>query len=162
MSMSRQHDGFENGSWLRFLRRYLLASFLLNMIWEFVQMPLYTLWQEGSRVKIIAFGLHCTAGDAAIASFALLSALLIAGCSEWPRRGYHKIAYLTIGFGFAYTAYSEWLNVYVRKSWAYSPLMPLLPPFDLGLAPLLQWLIVPSIILFYCRVCQRERRSGDS
>src|SRR5205807_9351338 len=48
--------------------------------------------------------------------------------------------------GVAYTAFSEWLNIVVRQSWAYSERMPLIPLFGfrIGLSPLLQWIIVPA------------------
>lgn len=133
----------------------MVLSGVANLLWEFAQMPLYTLWQDKSSLKIFLFGLHCTAGDIAIASAALLSALLLVGTPDWPRRGYKKVAYLTIALGLAYTVYSEWLNVYIRKSWDYAPAMPLVPPFELGLAPLAQWIVIPSFILLYCRACQR-------
>jgi hypothetical protein len=45
----------------------------------------------------------------------------------------------------AYTIYSEWLNVFVRKSWAYSDILPVIPLFGTGLTPVLQWIVVPVI-----------------
>jgi len=39
----------------------------------------------------------------------------------------------------------------VRQSWAYSPLMPVLPVTGTGLAPLLQWIVVPSTALVLTR-----------
>jgi len=51
----------------------------------------------------------------------------------------------------AYTIFSEWLNTAVRQSWAYSPLMPVLPIMGTGLAPLLQWIVVPSTALALTR-----------
>ncbi len=156
--MSDTEGFFPRASWLGFVRRYMVLSALANLLWEFLQMPLYTLWQDESVLKIFLFGLHCSAGDVAIASAALLSALLLVGTKDWPQRGYRKVAYMTIFLGLAYTAYSEWLNVYIRKSWAYAPSMPLVPPLDLGLVPLLQWLIIPSLILLYCRACQKALR----
>jgi hypothetical protein len=53
--------------------------------------------------------------------------------------------------GVAYTIYSEWLDTTVRQSWAYSPLMPVLPITGTGMAPLLQWIVVPSTALALTR-----------
>ena len=50
-----------------------------------------------------------------------------------------------IAFGLAYTVFSEWLNVAVRKSWTYSGLMPVIPPLDTGLSPVLQWIVLPIL-----------------
>ena len=51
--------------------------------------------------------------------------------------------------GIAYTAGSEWYNVYEIGAWAYSPHMPLI--VGIGLAPLLQWLVVPVATLLMVR-----------
>ena len=48
-------------------------------------------------------------------------------------------------FGLGYTIFSEWLNVEVRGAWAYSARMPVVPIIGTGLAPLLQWLILPVV-----------------
>lgn len=53
------------------------------------------------------------------------------------------------------TAWSEWYNVQVKASWAYSDWMPLLPGFEIGLSPLAQWLVVPCVGLWWAR---RSRR----
>src|SRR3546814_6655752 len=54
-----------------------------NLAWEFVQLPLYTIWYEGSLWEILFAVLHCTGGDLLIASAALLGALMIAGDGRW-------------------------------------------------------------------------------
>jgi hypothetical protein len=57
-------------------------------------------------------------------------------------------------FGLSYTAYSEWFNVYVRNAWAYSDAMPTvrIGSIELGLSPLLQWVIVPIVALCSVRL----------
>jgi len=35
--------------------------------------------------------------------------------------------------------------------WTYSDLMPLVPPFGTGLLPLLQWIVVPLLVLSLTR-----------
>ena len=62
-----------------------------------------------------------------------------------PRAG--SIA--VVAFGMAYTVISEWYNVYQARNWAYAPAMPLV--FGIGLAPLLQWLVVPVATLLILR-----------
>jgi len=39
----------------------------------------------------------------------------------------------------------------VRGSWAYTPAMPRVPPLGTGLAPLLQWLLLPTMSLVWAR-----------
>ena len=72
--------------------------------------------------------------------------LLLRGTREWPNQGYLRVAVLTLLLGLAYTGFSEWLNVSVRESWAYSEWMPVIPiTGGIGLSPLLQWVVVPSL-----------------
>lgn len=133
-------------AWPTVLRRYLVASLLLHLAWEILQLPLYMIWQEPLGKQAFAL-LHCTLGDLMIAGLSLLAALAIAGKPEWPRAGARTVWLLILAFGIGYTVYSEWLNVSVRGNWAYSPLMPTLPLLGTGLAPLLQWLVVPTLTL---------------
>ena len=114
-------------------------------------MPFYTLGWTGTWGEIVFAAIHCTGGDALIALSSLTLSLLIAGDDGWPRHQRHRIAILTILFGVAYTIFSEWLNTVIRRSWAYSDLMPVvsLNGFDVGLSPLLQWIAVPLIGLWW-------------
>ena len=123
------------------LTRYLAWIFALNLVWEFAQMPLYTLWEEGSTREIAFAAVHCTLGDVLIAAGALAVAWLIAGLPDWPTARYWPVVGLAIAVGLAVTVHSEWTNVYLDKSWAYSPLMPAL--LGIGVSPLLQWCVVP-------------------
>jgi hypothetical protein len=132
-------------SGFKVLRRYILASSIGHLIWEFAQLPLFTVWTDGTPFQRLWYPLHCTGGDMIIASMSLLSALLIFGKGLWPQARYWNVALAAFGIGIGYTIYSEWLNVYVRKSWAYSPLMPMIPGVEIGLTPLLQWIIIPLL-----------------
>jgi hypothetical protein len=102
-------------SLLRATLRWALLTGALNLAWEILQLPLYTVHYEGN-----------------------------------PR----TIAYaVAIVAGISYTTLSEWLNVSVRGSWAYAPVMPQL--FGIGLAPILQWLVVPAATLYMLRARDR-------
>lgn len=128
------------------LRRYLAASVVLHLSWEVLQLPLYTIWSEPLARQAFAV-LHCTVGDLMIAGLSLLIALALAGKSDWPQSGLRSVWLLLLVLGVGYTLYSEWFNVNVRGSWAYGPLMPTLPLTGTGLAPLIQWLVVPTAAL---------------
>jgi hypothetical protein len=129
------------------LRRYLTVLTIGSLAWEFLHMPLYTLWSTGTWGAIALSVLHCTGGDLLIGLATLTIALLVTGSPAWPKERFRQVAVLTVSGGLLYTAFSEWLNVEVRTAWAYSDLMPTLQVagFWLGLSPMLQWLVVPTL-----------------
>ncbi|MGG5890550.1 DUF2933 domain-containing protein [Falsiroseomonas sp. HC035] len=49
--------------------------------------------------------------------------------------------------GVGYTTFSDWLNVDLRQSWTYTAAMPRLPPWGTGLAPFLQWPLLPPLAM---------------
>lgn len=145
--------------WRFVLARYLAAFAPLSLLWEIAQLPLYTLWREAPPASIAYAVIHCTIGDVLIGILALLAALVATragGLHQWRWRRAGAVA---IAFGFAYTAFSEWLNTAVWANWAYSEWMPLTPFVPLGVSPLLQWLVVPATALIWAR---RLPASGSS
>jgi hypothetical protein len=137
--------------WLIVLRRYLIVSAAANLIWEFAQLPFYTIWRDGTPAEIVFAAVHCTGGDILIAICSLIAALILTSKRDWPARGYIAVATFAIAFGLAYTIFSEWLNTEVRHSWTYSVSMPRLPIIGTGLSPLMQWLLVPATAFWLAR-----------
>jgi hypothetical protein len=133
------------------LRRYLIVSAAANLIWEFAQLPLYTIWRNGTPAETVFAAVHCTGGDILIAICSLIAALILTSNRDWPARGYIIVAALAVAFGLAYMIFSEWLNTEVRHSWAYSDLMPRLPLIGTGLSPMVQWLLVPMSAFWLAR-----------
>lgn len=132
-------------TWLAAFRFYLLWFAPANFIWEAAHTPLYTLWAEQSAAKIAFAVVHCTGGDLLIGASSLLGTLLLFGRAGWPEDRFWIVAALTVLAGVSYTAYSEWLNTSVRGSWTYTDLMPLIPGTTLGLSPIAQWILIPSM-----------------
>ena len=129
--------------WLRALRRYLAGMALANLVWEFAHMPLYTLWKTGSPSEIAIAALHCTGGDILIALASVMLALILAGKASWPQVDSRRVIAVAVVLGLSYTLFSEWLNIEIRRSWAYRDIMPVVPIVDAGLSPVLQWIIAP-------------------
>jgi hypothetical protein len=147
-------------AWLGFLRAYFAYIVVANLVWEAAQLPLYALWQTAPAIDQAIAVLHCTAGDVGIAAAALVTGLLIAANHAWPRERTVVVAVATVIAGLAYTVYSERLNVYTRQSWAYSAWMPVLPWIGVGLSPVAQWLILPTIGLAWARRRASYRREA--
>lgn len=138
--------------WLLSLRRYFGAVLPLHLLWEMLHLPLYTLWREGTAGEIAFAVVHCTGGDALIATASLVASLLFFG-RHWPteRATHRRVAAATVLVGVAYTVFSEWLNTAVREAWAYTELMPTIPLLDTGLSPILQWIFIPLAGFWWAR-----------
>jgi len=80
-----------------------------------------------------------------IAGLSLLVAFALFARTTWPSDGVARVYAASVAFGVGYTIYSEWLNTGVRGNWAYSDLMPVVPVIGTGLAPLMQWFLVPTL-----------------
>ena len=152
----RCHDG---PAARRTVTRYLMASAVGNLVWETLQLPLYTLWQTAHAAHLGFAVLHCWAGDLLIASISLGCGIVIVGRS-WPRRGYGRSAGAALIVGVAYTVFSEWFNATVHTNWSYAPAMPRVPPLGTGLSPLLQWIVVPLAAFAWARP-RRDPRPGS-
>ena len=146
--------------WLTSVRSYLVFIAIANLIWEFAQLPLYTIWRTGTRSEIAFAALHCTGGDILIAMSSLIATLCVLGNDNWPNERFWIVATMTIITGLGYTIFSEWLNIEVRGSWAYSEWMPVVPLIEAGLSPLLQWIVLP--IAGFGLILRRQRSQSES
>ncbi len=129
---------------------------LLNGFWEFAQSPLYTDHRLGAG-HVLWTRLHCTGGDLLILLGAFwITAILFHGRDWWRRKSILPAIAIFTSLGFGYTAFSEWLNTEVVGAWAYAPAMPRLGVW--GVSPLLQWLLLPPLIIYLGR---RSRVRSD-
>ena len=129
--------------WHAAIRFYVIAVAGLHLLWEIVQLPLYTIWKTGSTQDIIVAIIHCTAGDVVIAITALVLALMLLGTINWPKQRHVSVSLSAVFIGLVYTIYSERVNI-GNGAWAYSDLMPIIPWLDVGLSPIVQWIVIPS------------------
>ena len=133
----------------RWLGIWAALAFVLHLIWEIGHLPLYTLAQDPDRVRVAQYVLHCALGDVVIALAAYVVAALAVRTITWPLQAPWRGGAVALVAGIAYTAFSEWYNVYRLASWAYTPSMPLVG--GIGLTPLLQWLLIPPAMIVVMR-----------
>lgn len=138
------------------IARYLLFICAASLLWETLHMPLYTLWNEGTPAAVAFDVLQCSTANVAIAFVSLVVAMVLAGARAWPVQDYVRVGLLACALGVGYTLFSEWLNVEVRGTWAYSDLMPVIPGLGVGLSPIAQWIFLPLIGLWWA-----ERHLGE-
>ena len=144
-------------TWLGALRLYLAVTAAGNLAWEAAHVTLYTLWREGSWREIAYAVVHCSGGDVVIAGAALVAGLVLFGQDRWPHARFGAVAAVTVATGVAVTIVIERLSVEVYRRWSYAEAMPVISVlgFDLGLSPVLQWLVVPTIGLVIVRTGAR-------
>ena len=134
------------------VRGYLPWLAGLNLAWEMMQLPLYTLWAEATPGSIAFAVAHCTLGDVLIGSAALVLALILGREEALARWRWRRIISLMVLLAAGYTLSSEWLNTTLLR-WTYSALMPTfqLAGVQIGLSPVLQWLVIPPLALYLAR-----------
>lgn len=135
--------------------RYLPWLAGLDFVWEALQIPLYTIWTEAPAGYIGLAIVHCAAGDVLIGAGCLAIALIATRAGPIKRWRWGRVASLAVVLGLGYTVFSEWLNTALLR-WSYSDLMPLMriAGVDIGVSPLLQWVVVPSLALYLARRIQ--------
>lgn len=118
-------------------------AFLLNFAWELAQMPLYD--RSSFTINHIAFCALGSVADAIMVLLLYLGFTLIFKNIFWiyPLKGQQiVIVVLICGIG---AALSEMRHLSLGN-WAYSDLMPLIPILNVGLSPVLQFMILPILI----------------
>lgn len=151
--MGRLAPWFRDRAALRFIASRFAPWFLtLSLAWEFGHARLYTIWTD-APIPELAFSIfHCSAGDLmiALASLAIALTMLQAG----PLRTWRiaQIAGVSAVLGTTYTIFSEWMNLRLER-WTYTESMPTiaLGTLEVGLTPLLQWLVLPGLALLLAR-----------
>jgi uncharacterized membrane protein len=125
-----------------------IIGFILNLIWEVVQLPLY----KGYTSYFDHFG-GCFVASIVDAVTVLLIYYLFAwwfGNRMWIKRLNWKKTVLVILLGGAIAVgFEQW--AFALDQWGYSEKMPVVPLLNTGLSPLLQLMILPllSYLLSY-------------
>ena len=150
-------------AWAFIALRFVPALAVLNTIWEIAQLPLYTLWEEGSLPSIAYAVLHCTLGDVAIGTLALVFALIATRARAVETWRWRQVALFLVIPAVGYTVFSEWMNTVARAGWEYSALMPVVrfPGLEIGLSPLLQWMVIPPLALWLAKVASSARNASS-
>ncbi len=128
-----------------------IFAFLLNFVWEFWQIGWFSDIPSASHLEGVRICTRAAFGDAGIA-------LVAFGTVSFAERTRTWVGSLTkrnvIGFAFVgvvITIVFEWLATSVLDRWAYAESMPTLPILGTGLLPLMQWIVIPPLVLWFVR-----------
>lgn len=128
-----------------------LFAFLLNFVWELLQLPLFGGFDDVHHYDVI---LHCTKatfGDVVISLSAFYCACLFSGTRNWIVESDKIGLSVFFAIGLLITVIFELLATGPLNRWEYSPLMPIVPVIRVGLSPIMQWIVIPFIQLWIVR-----------
>ena len=123
----------------------LILAILLNFAWEMAQMPLYKNMEPGLQSTIFC-------GVASIADGILVMLLynsfaLVYKETFWLQKQKGKRIFALIIAGGIGAVVAEIRHV-SSGSWSYTDAMPLVPVVNVGLSPVLQFMLLPAIIFY--------------
>ncbi len=124
--------------------RLCIGAFSVELVWELAQSPLYADTYVEPLVTVLWYRIHCAAGDVLILFAAWLAAAAVARSRHWYRHPRLREWSILLVVGLGYTWFSEWRALSVTHAWAYSRHMPTLG--GIGLAPLVQWIVLPPLM----------------
>jgi hypothetical protein len=121
----------------------IVVSFMLNLAWELIQLPLYR--NAVYNFEHIAF---CTLAAIADVLMTLIFYLLLAVILKdvfWIQLTKLHLVAIVVLIGGVGAVLSEIRHLSLG-SWAYDDSMPLIPYVNVGISPVLQFMLLPLII----------------
>ena len=128
-----------------------LFAFLLNLPWEMWQIPLFKGMPSLAHWDGVILCTRAALGDAVIALLAFWLVAAISGTRSWMRRPSAVTLGAFVASGLIVTIALEYWATQVGGRWEYADAMPRLPLLGTGLAPLLQWLLIPPLVAWLVR-----------
>jgi hypothetical protein len=128
-----------------------IFSFLLNFVWEMWQIPFFSTIPSDPHWVGVAACTQATLGDTAISLFAFWCVAALARSRCWVT---NPTPYQVAGFvavGVAITITFEALATGPLARWSYAPSMPKLPVLGTGVIPLVQWILLPPLTIWFVR-----------
>lgn len=128
-----------------------IFAFLLHFVWEFWQTPFYGEMPTAPHWEAVKVCTLATLGDAAIMLVAYWTVAFAAQSRRWILE---PTAIQMVGLvlvGIVITVVVEWIATELVHRWSYAEGMPTLPGLGTGLVPLLQWILLPPLVVWFVR-----------
>lgn len=129
----------------------LLFGFLLNLPWELLQIPFFTGMPSIAHWEGVIQCVAAAAGDAAILLAAFWATACLRRTRKWILQPSLKAAVVFVALGIVVTIILEWWATGDSGRWTYAETMPTIPGLGTGVLPLLQWLLIPPIVVWLVR-----------
>ena len=115
----------------------------VNYAWELAQAPLY------AGMQLPAALWHCfvaSLGDGLLVLLIYAAVAVVVRSLDWYMRPAGRAYLAMAATGLLVGVVVEWWGLHMAKRWQYSDLMPILPATEVGLAPVLQMLVLPPAV----------------
>jgi hypothetical protein len=122
-----------------------LVAVSLNYLWELAQMPLYV-GLEAYNARIFWHCFVASLGDGIMLLLIVAAGWFTFRQPDWFVRPGVRGYLLIITAGVFLAVLVEWGAIHILDRWEYTPSMPTLPVFRIGLVPIAQMLILPPLI----------------
>ncbi len=134
-------------------------AFLLNLPWELLQVPFFSALPESSHWGGIVQCGRAALGDAVItvSAFAMVAAR---HGRHWIRELTFKRVAIFVVLGLVVTVIIEALSTGPLGRWTYADSMPTLPLLGTGVLPIVQWVLLPPLVVWTVRR-QLAHRNGE-
>tara|TARA_R110002126_G_scaffold291079_1_gene450335 strand:- start:1960 stop:2463 length:504 start_codon:yes stop_codon:yes gene_type:complete len=125
------------------------VSFFLHFFWEMAQVPFFSGMAEARHWDVVWLCTRATVGDANIAFGAYVLAALFVKDWLWIAKPW-RLSTLSIylGVGLTVTILFEYWATGAGQRWNYSGLMPDVPLLSIGALPLVQWVVIPILLIY--------------
>ena len=131
-----------------------VVAFALHFAWEMGHAKWFATMSELPFWTATAWCARAALWDVAISAGAYLAAAVVARNARWIRQRSALSLAVYIAFGLAVTVAIERWALAVGR-WRYAATMPTI--VGVGLSPLLQWIVVPLLIVAVARVIPNTR-----
>lgn len=140
-------------SWSVRIPEFAIAGFgfLLHFLWEMLQVPWFAGMLEASHGSVVWLCVQATVGDVVILIISFWLASACVRYRSWLLKGERRPAGVLVAVGLAFTIAFEWFATGPLERWSYAETMPVVPGIGVGLTPILQWILLPPLVLWLAR-----------
>lgn len=127
--------------------RLLTIALPLYFVWEMLQMPALTGLPDEGLTPVWLCGLAAV-GDAVAVLLTYAVGCWIFRSTAWFQRPTVRRYATVVAVALAIQVVVEWVGVHRLGVWGYSPSHPLVPGLGIGLAAVLQSLVIPPLVFW--------------
>lgn len=137
----------------RYILTLVVVAFLLHLLWENAQAPLFAGYSSfGQHLPICFVG---TIGDVVITLFVFVFIRLLK--KDEPQTITDFLALAIIGFSIA-VAIEQ--NALLAGKWNYTSAMPIIPWINVGLMPIIQMTILLPLSFYLAKLLNKKAATG--